>query len=285
MWPTRCGSLSAGDKRVFLTGGTGFVGSSLIAGAPDDVRIVVLTRDPERFKARSPLLASRVELHRGDVTTFEFPTGDFTHVIHGASDTRDAIRDPDQAWTTILDGTRRVLDFAGSKRFLMISSGAVYGAAGDPYGDAKRAAEALCPKDAAIARLFTFVGPYMPFDKPFAIVDFIRAAMEGKAIRVQQPETRRSYLYGGDLARWLWTMLERGSGVYDVGSDEAVTMAQLAEIVRRVVNPAVTIDCGSGGAATTYVPSIGRATRELGLTVDVALDEAIARTVEWYRQR
>jgi len=277
--------LSAAEKRVFLTGGTGFVGSSLIAGAPDDVSIVVLTRDPERFKARSPQLASRVELHRGDVTTFEFPAGDFTHVIHGASDTRDAIRDPRAAWTTIVDGTRRVLELAGSKRFLMISSGAVYSAAGDPYGDAKRAAEELCPEHAAIARLFTFVGPYMSFDKPFAIVDFIRAATQGMPIRVQQPETRRSYLYGSDLARWLWTMLDRGTGVYDVGSDEVVTMAELAEIVRRVVNPEVAIESGNSGAATTYVPSIDRARRELGLTVDVALDEAIMRTVEWYRQR
>jgi dTDP-glucose 4,6-dehydratase len=276
---------SASRGACFLTGGTGFVGSSLIAGAPDDVRIVVLTRDPERFKARAPELASRVELHRGDVTTFEFPAGDFSHVIHGASDTRDAIRDPREAWRTIVDGTRRVLEFAGTKRFLMISSGAVYGTAGDPYGDAKRAAEELCPKDAAIARLFTFIGPYMSFDKPFAIIDFIRAAMEGRAIRVQQPETRRSYLYGADLARWLWTMLDRGTGVYDVGSDEVVTMAELAEIVRRVVNPGVQVQRGNGGAASTYVPNIDRATRELGLTAEVALDEAITRTVEWYRQR
>jgi dTDP-glucose 4,6-dehydratase len=125
----------------------------------------------------------------------------------------------------------------------------------------------------------------MPFDKPFAIVDFIRSAMEGNPIRVQQPETRRSYLYGADLARWLWTMLDRGTGAYDVGSDEVVTMAELAESVRRVVNPDATIETGSGGAATTYVPSIDRARRELGLTVDVALDEAITRTVEWCRKR
>jgi len=277
--------LSGNEKRVFLTGGTGFVGSSLIAGAPDDVRITVLTRDPERFQAKSPELASRVELHRGDVTTFEFPDVEFTHVIHGASDTRDAIRDAGEAWTTIVDGTRRVLELAGTERFLMISSGAVYGAAGDPYGDAKRAAEELCPKEAAIARLFTFIGPYMPFDKPFAIIDFIRSAMEGRPILVQQPETRRSYLYGADLARWLWAMLDRGTGAYDVGSDEVVTMAELAESVRRVVNPDLAIETGSGGAATTYVPSIDRARRELGLTVDVALDEAITRTVEWYRKR
>jgi len=277
--------LPGGELRVFLTGGTGFVGSSLVANAPRDAQIVVLTRDPERFKVKAPELASRVELHRGDIATFDFPSGDFTHVIHGASDTRDAIRDPRAAWTTIVDGTKRVLEFAGAAKFLMISSGAIYGPQGDPYGDAKRAAEELCPRTAAIARLFTFIGPHMSFDKPFAIVDFIRAALDGKPIRVQQPDTRRSYLYGADLAQWLWTILERGTGAYDVGSDEVVTMAELAELVRRVVNPNVNIELGSGGAASTYVPAIDRARRELGLNVDVALDEAIARTVEWYRNQ
>src|SRR5690349_17342361 len=105
MWRRRCGSLSAAEMRVFLTGGTGFVGSNLIAGAPPRAQIVVLTRNPDAFRAKAPELASRVVLHRGDVTTFEFPAGDFTHVIHGASDTRDAIRD---AQKTIVDGTRRV---------------------------------------------------------------------------------------------------------------------------------------------------------------------------------
>jgi len=207
---------------------------------------------------------------------------------HGSADlasSNDAIRDPQAAWTTIVDGTKRVLEFAGAAKFLMISSGAIYAAPGDPYGDAKRAAEELCPATAAIARLFTFIGPYMSFDKPFAIIDFIRAALDGKTIRVQQPETRRSYLYGADLAQWLWTILDRGIGVYDVGSDEVVTMAELAELVRRVVNPNAAIELGSGGAASTYVPDISRARRELGLKVDVALDEAIARTVEWYRNR
>jgi dTDP-glucose 4,6-dehydratase len=274
--------LPADELRVFLTGGTGFVGSTLIAGAPPHARIVVLTRDPDAFRSRSPEVANRVELHRGDVRTFDFPSGDFTHVIHGASDTRDAIRD---AQATIVDGTKRVLDFARGKRFLMISSGAVYGAPGEPYADAKRDAEQLCPRDAVIARLFTFIGPYMALDRPFAITAFIRAAMSGEAIRIQQPETRRSYMFGSDLSRWLWTLVEHGEGTYDVGSDEVLTMAQLADVVKRIVNPDIAIELGPGGAASMYVPDIERARRELGLTIDVGIDEAVARTVEWYRAR
>lgn len=274
--------MPGGELRVFLTGGTGFVGSTLIAGAPPHARIVVLTRDPDAFKARAPELATRVELHRGDVRTFEFPSGEFTHVIHGASDTRDAIRD---AKATIVDGTKRVLDFARGKRVLMISSGAVYGPPGEAYADAKREAEQLCPGNAVIARLFTFIGPYMALDRPFAITAFIRAAMNGEPISIQQPETRRSYMFGSDLARWLWTLLERGEGTYDVGSDEVLTMAQLADVVKRLVNPDIEIELGPGGAASTYVPDIERAKREVGLTIDVGIDEAVARTVEWYRAR
>jgi UDP-glucuronate decarboxylase len=265
--------------RVFLTGGTGFVGATLIAGAPRDAEIAVLTRDPDAFRARAPELAARVELLRGDVTTFDPPRGaSFTHVIHGA-----ATRDTPDARETIIEGTRRVAEFArDAKRFLLISSGAVYAQTPDAYAEAKREAEQLVQKHVVIARLFTFVGPYLALDRGFAVTTFLRAALHGEPIRVEQPQTRRSYLYGSDLAQWLWTMLDRGEGVYDVGSDEAVTMRELAETIRRVVNPNIPITEGAGGNPSTYLPDIERAQRELGLRVTIPLEDAIRRTAHFF---
>src|SRR5688572_15404329 len=78
---------------VFLTGGTGFVGTWLLesllwASEKLDLRItvVVLTRNPARFHARSPHLAGNgaVRLIEGSAVDFAFPDGVFPFVIHAA---------------------------------------------------------------------------------------------------------------------------------------------------------------------------------------------------------
>ena len=160
---------------LFLTGGTGFVGTWLLesllwANDKLDLRVVVvvLTRNPERFCVESPHLAGHpaVRLLQGDVTSFAFPEGEYPFIIHAATEPGF---DPDfgRPLSTLdndMEGTRRVLDFAkrhGTRRFLFTSSGAVYGKqpaemshipeehagaplttdAGSAYGQAKRISE------------------------------------------------------------------------------------------------------------------------------------------------
>jgi dTDP-glucose 4,6-dehydratase len=129
------------DASIFITGGTGFVGTWLLESLlwADDrlnlgVRVVALTRDPVHFRARSPHLVGHpaIRLQAGDITTFDFPEGTFHFVIHAASGGSflpDAGR-PLAVFPADVDGTMRVLEFArthGVRRFLFTSSGAVYG--------------------------------------------------------------------------------------------------------------------------------------------------------------
>ena len=55
-----------------------------------------------------------VTLLEGDVRTFTFPDGPFSHVIHAGTDTGPASSavDRQRVFDTIVDGTRRTLDFA-----------------------------------------------------------------------------------------------------------------------------------------------------------------------------
>ena len=111
-------------QRIFLTGGTGFFGCWLLESFLHANRslglgasITALTRSPERFRQRAPHLAvdPAVELVAGDIRSFPFPAGSFEYVIHAATDTSaGAAEHPIELFTSIVDGTRRVLDFAAS---------------------------------------------------------------------------------------------------------------------------------------------------------------------------
>ena len=268
-------------QSVFLTGGTGFFGSWLVetfAWANDRLNLgasaTVLTRDPGRFQAALPHLASHpaIRLHQGDIRSCEFPAGGFSHIIHAAGSPHGAVHDQDpQGLTdTLVDGTRRVLAFAkrsGVRRVLLVSSGAVYGAqpagiermvddaprtAGATgyraeYIEGKRAAEQLGLEaaregamDVMIARCYSFLGPYQPLDGQWASGNFVRDALAGGPIRVTGDGTPvRSYLYAAELAAWLWAMVCRGrSGrAYNVGSERGVSVRELAGVVASAGQP------------------------------------------------
>ncbi len=83
--------------------------------------------------------------------------------------------------------------------------------------------------DVVIARLFTFCGERLDDGK--AIVQFERAAKAGEPLRIWgDGSCVRSYMHGAELGRWMWAILLRGERgeAYDVGSDEPVTMLELA---------------------------------------------------------
>jgi nucleoside-diphosphate-sugar epimerase len=315
--------------RIFVTGGTGFFGCWLLESllwANDrlqlDASVVVLTRNRGGFGTKAPHLANHpaLSIHDGDVRTFAFPEGGFSHVLHAATESSSMLdrRDPKAMFDVIVGGTRRVLDFAGrcgARRFLLTSSGAVYGRqpadlthipedyAGGPdcttprsvYAEGKRAAEMLCAVYASrqlepvIARGFAFVGPYLPLDVHFAVGNFIRDALAGGPIRVSGDGTPyRSYLYAADLAIWLWTILLRGQALrpYNVGSEEALTIRDVARTVARVSGCPTDVEVAqharSGAAPDRYVPATNRAASELGLRPSIVLADAVHRTIAWH---
>lgn len=315
--------------RLFVTGGTGFFGRWLLESVVlarevlgVDIRAVVLSRNPGEFRGRAPHLAASetVSLISGDVRSFPFSAGSFSHLVHAAFDSARTIGDPAGALATLVDGTRHVLDFAreaGVSRMLFVSSGAVYGSqpadlplvaenylgAPDPllpesaYAEGKRAGELLCAIAAdaglpvSIARCFAFIGPGLPLDAHFAAGNFLRDARLGREIVVTgDGRPVRSYLYAADLAIWLWTILLRGQAgrAYNVGSDEAVSIGDLARLIAAGAVPPTTVRVlGTPGSAPPerYVPDVGRARLELGLSASIPLRQAVEQTMAWMGSR
>lgn len=299
-------------KRLFITGGTGFFGKSML-----DYRIrhpewewakagwVVLSRSPERFAAVCPQLANQpgVSFVAGDVRDFEFPKGRFDAIIHAATSAVTTLSD-DEMTSVIVEGTRRIVrfaEFAGCSKVLFTSSGAVYGPQSEPvaetepcfpttaYGRGKLAAERLFADsglDVKLARCFAFVGRYLSRTIHYAIGNFIQNCIDGKPIVINGDGTPlRSYLYADDLVEWLFAILERGENgrPYNVGSDYALSIRAVAETVRGALGAkseiAVKGKPTPGAGPSVYVPSIARARSELGLEVKVALEDAIRLSV------
>ncbi len=165
------------QKRIFITGGTGFFGRWLLETfiwanrkLQLNASALVLTRDCQRIQKQAPTLFASPELKfwQGDVRNFVFPEGRFDYIIHAATENRATLyeNDPAGAFAVMVQGMQRVLEFSHSahcQSLLFTSSGAVYGpqpdalshipedyrGAGDPlsissvYGEGKRSAELL----------------------------------------------------------------------------------------------------------------------------------------------
>jgi dTDP-glucose 4,6-dehydratase len=318
-------------ERIFITGGTGFVGTWLTeAFAWANRRLALgasahlLSRDPQRFLQRAPHLGTddAIVLLAGDATAFDPPPGTFRYVIHAATQMTSAAiaQRPVDTYEADVRATRNALEFAraaGAERLLYTSSGAAYGPqppdfdalpesypgapsttdAAAVYANAKRASEFLCATYAhqfgltvPIARLFAFSGPYLPLDANFAIGNFVGDVLAGRPIAIAGDGTPyRSYLYAADLARWCWTIASAGASarVYNVGSSEARSIFELADLVRTTLSPATPITVAKtavpGAVAPRYVPSVERVAAELRLEPSVSLTEGIRRMAEWYR--
>lgn len=246
----------------------------------------------------------------------------FAWVIHAASETGLPANQetPVKVLENLFEGTRRALELAvenEARGFLLVSSGAVYGTqppelpcvaedySGAPdvtsplaaYGEGKRVAELLCAAyrrshglNCKIARAFAFVGPYLDLEAHYAVGNFIRDVVGGNPIQLTGDGTPvRSYLYAADLAIWLWTILlhPQACGAYNVGSDEARSILQIAESVsRHSVRPVPVTVAGSaapGSKPARYVPDVSRARRELGLNIWTSLENALSKTIEFYK--
>jgi dTDP-glucose 4,6-dehydratase len=316
------------DAHLFITGGTGFIGRWLLetlslaeTKLKLGVRATILTRNPKEFKKKIPDLYAQpfFTFISGDVRSFDFPKSSFTYLIHAATDASAELnaRDPRAIFDTVLEGTRRTLDFAVEKkvsRILNLSSGAVYGAQpfniehinedwqGGPdcrqainaYAEAKRAAEMLCAiyekqfgLNITTARIFAAIGPGLSLDTHFAAGNFIRDAIAAKKITVQSSGTAvRSYIYAADLTTQLWSLLLRGDSgkAYNIGSSEGISIRDLAAKIAGLLGKAGCEILGQddrGWNPGRYVPDITKLETDFGLRQKTSLDEALLRTAKW----
>ena len=293
-----------------------------------DSAVTVLTRDPSKFLANYPEFSYKnwLAFCQGDVLqsldVISSEGKNYSHILHAAADsTLGPKMGSLDRFDQIVTGTRNILDFAvkvKAKRFLLTSSGGAYGALpanfesfpesymgmanplepSNSYSVAKRLAEHLCSLyaekndlEVVIARCFAFVGPDLPLDVHFAIGNFIRDALNGDPIVVNgDGSPMRSYLYQSDLADWLLTLVNHGSTghAYNVGSNEAISILELAHLVKSSLNPDVGIQVQNNQLAhgvdrNRYIPNIAKIKQDLGMSITIPLSQAIKLTAQNFK--
>ena len=213
---------------VIVTGGTGFVGYWMKQTQPDGLNCKYI---------------GKLDYH-----LWYWHVCEWDYVIHLAPEP------PTRAISAaLLNGCR----------LLYCSSGIIYHSENDTeYRRAKVDGEKQCldsGADVVIARLFTFSGERLTPDH--AIVAFEQAAQIGQPLHIWgDGSCVRSYMHGEEMGRLLWAILlhgERGEA-YDVGSDEPVTMLELA----RRYSDDIIIE-GGRDAMPVYLPPDTEKTRKL----------------------
>lgn len=319
------------NRSIFITGGSGLIGKWLIQSLLHadhalqlGLRLGVLCRNPQRLISEIPHLAcdTRVNYYGADIRDVRIETiqSKYDYFIHAAT----SVATPGSADETLdvcVSGTHRAIELAraiGSSRFLLLSSGAIYGTgswsdSGIPecdqgsldftnpssaYAYGKRCAELLCrqadaqyPTEFVTARCFAMLGPYLALDRHYAIGNFIGAALHRKPIIIQGDGTPiRSYLYMNDVITHLLAILVRGQSgeAYNVGSDVPISIRSLAERVNVVLGARLDIQVEGlslhGPHASRYLPSVAKIQKKLTMEQTVALDDAIKKTATWYEK-
>lgn len=312
--------------RYLVTGGLGFLGAHLVrALVADGHRVVVLDNGSTGDIRRVSNLP--VEVRLGDVRdgdlVLEAARG-CQAVIHLAAvvGVGRAMRQRLATLETNILGARNVLEAAvryGQAVFLA-SSSAVYGKSeraplreegdvllgdvGRPcwtYSYAKLVEECLGRAYASekgvrvtVGRLFNVIGPGDSLESGRVVPRFVYAALRGEPLVVYgSGEQTRSFTYCTDAVAGIRLVLERGESgqAYNIGSEEEVSIRNLAQLVLQVAGSRSPVRCvpyrevyGEGfEEPQRRVPDISRL-RGLGYRPAVTLRQGLEAVVAWARR-
>jgi len=149
--------------------------------------------------------------------------------------------------------------------------------------------------EVTVARLFNTVGPRQIGRYGMVLPRFVQQALSSEPITVHGDGTqRRCFCYVGDVVRTLISLMEHEDavgGLFNVGSDEEVSIRELAERVRRISGSSSPIVAVPYHAAwdeqfedmPRRVPDLTRIRALTGFRPSVGLDEIISSVIDYER--
>ncbi len=305
--------------RLFVTGGAGFIGSNyvrhVLAETDDSVTVFdALTYAGNLDNLRDLEADPRYAFVKGDITDREAVTAALAGhdaVVHFAAESHvdRSIVSPDEFVRTNCDGTNVMCDVArrfGVERFVHISTDEVYGSIEDgsfvetdplgprsPYSASKAGSDLIALAyhstyglPVVVTRSSNNFGPYQFPEKVIPL--FVTNLLDGKKVPLYGDGMNvRDWCYVEDNCRGVDLVLRQGElgEVYNIGAGNEVPNRELTESVLGLLGhdesmiEYVTDRLGHDRRYSIDTTKV----RSLGWVPQRDLDEALAATVEWYR--
>ena len=312
------------NKKIFITGGAGFIANKLIEKLVNKNNIIVydnFVRDTisnTKFKKHK-----NIKIIKGDVLDLDLLKKSMAGseiVIHAAAiagiDT--VIRDPVKTMQVNFIGTSNVLEAARinkvNKNFIDFSTSEIFGnyayksdedtsaisgVAGEArwtYAVSKLAAEHLVlayfnkyKLPTTTVRPFNIYGPGQTGEG--ALINFIKKALKNQDIHIYGDGSQiRAWCYVDDFIECIIKILENKKSIgqsFNIGNSKAIiTIFGLAQTICRVLNSKSKIIFKPSLSADIElrIPSVEKSHQILGFRAKVGLSEGIIKTAKWLTQ-
>jgi nucleoside-diphosphate-sugar epimerase len=303
--------------KVLVTGGAGFIGSSLaraLLERGDDVRIL----DNFSTGDRANLDGLDVEIVEGELRSYErvhnaVRTTEVVYHLGALGSVPRSVQDPLTSSAVNVEGTLNVLLAArdeGVRRVVFSSSTSVYGSTRQlptredsppdpisPYGVAKLAAERYCISfsrvyesfESVVLRYFNVFGPRQsPFSQYAAVVPrFVTAIDAGRPVEIHgDGEQSRDFTYVGNVVDATVRAGDAAGAsgeIFNVAAGSPASVNLIADTIGEILGKPVErrqLPSRAGDIRNSWA-DLSKSDRMLGYTPKIALEDGLRRTVEF----
>jgi UDP-glucose 4-epimerase len=292
--------------RAVVTGGAGFIGSSLVdslLARGDEVTVV------DNFvSGKRENLSSGATLLEHDIREPFSLEADVVFHLAAQADVQTSMKRPGYDAEVNVVGTVNVLQAAGSAQVIFASSGgAGYGECTDPaaedapflpespYGIAKKCGEEYLAgwnrvhgTQHVSLRLGNVYGPRQDAGLEGGVVAIFleRLARGQQTLIFGDGSQSRDFVYVGDIVSAFLAVVGQGGGPFNVGTGADTTVAELHRACAAVAGASIEPQFAAArlGDIQRSVLDAGRIERERGWRAQVSLADGLARTWAWMQE-
>lgn len=238
-------------KTILVTGGAGFVGSSLIKKlvVQDDTQVISLDNYFTGSKDNHVEGCDYRKGHTKDIRELIPEQPDLVYHLGEYSRVEQSLNEPDVVWDLNIQGTFRVLEYCRAKKCKLLYAGSStkfadggLGRDQSPYAWSKATNTEMVENygdwydlDYAITYFYNVYGPGEISNGKYATVIgiFCEKFLQGETLTVFSPGTqRRNFTHIDDIVEGLMLVGEKGHGdEYGLGAPESYSIKEVAEML------------------------------------------------------